>query len=165
MLGAILSLAASAPSLERGLLLMAAYALGLGLPFLLTALFLGRALGLMAGIKRHMRAVEVATGVLLVAVGLTMLTGAFSVLVLVARDLSGPRADRLRRPANAACGVSRNAAFGRGAGALGVKGLRGFVRARKRMESIQKAYRLRAIGTGSLTAPGPSTPDLEAGSA
>jgi cytochrome c-type biogenesis protein len=78
VLGAILSLAASEPSLERGLLLMAAYALGLGIPFLLTALFLGRALGLMAGIKRHMRAVEVATGALLVAVGLMMLTGAFS---------------------------------------------------------------------------------------
>ena len=57
---------------------MAAYALGLGIPFLLTALFLGRALGLMAGIKRHLRAVEIATGLLLVAVGLTMLTGAFS---------------------------------------------------------------------------------------
>ena len=66
------------PSLERGLPLMAAYALGLGMPFLLTALFLGRALGLMAGIKRHLRAVEIATGLLLVAVGLTMLTGAFS---------------------------------------------------------------------------------------
>ena len=78
VLGAILSLAASSPSLERGLLLMAAYALGLGLPFLLTAVFLGRALGLMAGIKRHLRAVEIATGLLLVAVGLTMLTGAFS---------------------------------------------------------------------------------------
>jgi cytochrome c-type biogenesis protein len=78
VLGAILSLAAADPSLERGLLLMAAYAFGLGIPFLLTALFLGRALGLMAGIKRHMRAVEIATGVLLVLVGLMMLTGAFS---------------------------------------------------------------------------------------
>ena len=78
MLGAILSLAASEPSLERGLLLMAAYALGLGVPFLLTALFLSRALGVMAGLKRHMGAIERAMGVLLVGVGLMMLTGAFS---------------------------------------------------------------------------------------
>ena len=45
VLGAILALAAQGGSAGRGLLLMAAYALGLGLPFLLTALFLGRALG------------------------------------------------------------------------------------------------------------------------
>ena len=52
--------------------------MGLGLPFLLTALFLGRALGLMAGLKRHMPAVERAMGVLLVGVGVLMLTGGFS---------------------------------------------------------------------------------------
>ena len=78
VLGAILSLAAQGGSAGRGLLLMAAYAVGLGLPFLLTALFLGRALTLMAGLKRHMAAVERAMGVLLVGVGLLMLTGGFS---------------------------------------------------------------------------------------
>ena len=57
---------------------MAAYAVGLGLPFLLTALFLGRAIGLMSGLKRHMPPIERAIGVLLVGVGLMMLTGAFS---------------------------------------------------------------------------------------
>jgi cytochrome c-type biogenesis protein len=57
---------------------MAAYALGLGIPFLLTALFLGRALRLIAGIRRHIGAIERATGALLVAVGVLMLTGGFS---------------------------------------------------------------------------------------
>jgi cytochrome c-type biogenesis protein len=57
---------------------MAGYALGLGLPFLLTALFLGRAIGLMAGLKRHVATVERAMGVLLVGVGVLMLTGGFS---------------------------------------------------------------------------------------
>ncbi len=78
VLGAILALAAQGGSAGRGLLLMAAYALGLGLPFLLTALFLGRALRLMAGLKRHMAGIERAMGVLLVGVGLLMLTGGFS---------------------------------------------------------------------------------------
>ncbi|HRO12444.1 cytochrome c biogenesis CcdA family protein, partial [Amaricoccus sp.] len=78
VLGAILSLAVQGGSTGRGLLLMAAYALGLGIPFLLTALFLGRAIGLMSGLKRHMAAVERATGTLLVVVGGLMLTGAFS---------------------------------------------------------------------------------------
>jgi cytochrome c-type biogenesis protein len=78
VLGAILALAAQGGSAGRGLVLMAAYALGLGVPFLLTALFLGRAMRLMAGIRRHMPAIERVTGVLLVGVGLLMLTGGFS---------------------------------------------------------------------------------------
>jgi cytochrome c-type biogenesis protein len=78
VLGAILSLAAQASSIERGLLLMGAYALGLGLPFVLTALFLGRAVRLMTRIKPHMAMIERAMGVLLVGVGLMMLTGGFS---------------------------------------------------------------------------------------
>jgi cytochrome c-type biogenesis protein len=78
VLGAILSLAAQEGSVERGLLLMGGYAAGLGLPFLLTALFLQRSLGLMRGLKRHMGAIERAMGVLLLGVGVLMLTGAFS---------------------------------------------------------------------------------------
>ena len=78
VLGAILALAAQDGSAARGLVLMAAYAAGLGLPFILTALFLRRALGVMAGLKRHMAAIERAMGVLLVGVGLMMLTGGFS---------------------------------------------------------------------------------------
>jgi cytochrome c-type biogenesis protein len=57
---------------------MGAYALGLGVPFLLTALFLGRAIGLMAVLKRHMATVERTMGGLLVVVGVLMLTGGFS---------------------------------------------------------------------------------------
>jgi cytochrome c-type biogenesis protein len=78
VLGAILSLAAQEGSVERGLLLMGFYAAGLGIPFLLTALFLRRAMGLMAGLKRHMATIERVMGVLLVGVGLMMITGAFS---------------------------------------------------------------------------------------
>ena len=69
VLGAILSVAVQGGSTGRGLLLMAAYAAGLGVPFLLTALFLGRAMGVMSGLKRHMATVERVTGGLLVAVG------------------------------------------------------------------------------------------------
>jgi cytochrome c-type biogenesis protein len=78
VLGTILALAAQEGSVERGMLMMAAYAAGLGLPFILTAVFLRRALGLMAGLKRHRGAIERAMGVLLLGVGVLMLTGAFS---------------------------------------------------------------------------------------
>jgi cytochrome c-type biogenesis protein len=80
VLGAILSLAAQDGSAARGLVLMGSYALGLGLPFLLTALFLQRALGLMRGLRRHMGRVERIMGALLLAVGLLMASGAFSEL-------------------------------------------------------------------------------------
>jgi cytochrome c-type biogenesis protein len=77
-LGAILSLAASEASLARGTLLLAVYAAGLGIPFLLVAAFFPRMQGLMGWMKRHMRAIERVMGALLVLVGLMMLTGAFS---------------------------------------------------------------------------------------
>ena len=77
-LGAILSLAAQEASLARGTLLLGIYALGLGVPFLLAALFIERAMGVMTGLKRHMKTIERAMGVLLIVVGLAIFTGAFS---------------------------------------------------------------------------------------
>jgi cytochrome c-type biogenesis protein len=77
-LGAILSMAASEASVARGTALLAVYAAGLGLPFLLAAVFLSRAMGVMNRLKRHMGLIEKVMGVLLIAVGLALLTGAFS---------------------------------------------------------------------------------------
>lgn len=77
-LGAILSLAASEASVARGTTLLAVYAAGLGIPFLLSAIFLTRAMGLMNHIKRHMGLIEKLMGLMLIAVGLALVTGAFS---------------------------------------------------------------------------------------
>lgn len=77
-LGAILSLAASEASISRGTTLLAVYALGLGLPFILVALFLDKSQGVMARLKRHMKAIERAMGALLLIVGIALMTGAFS---------------------------------------------------------------------------------------
>ncbi|MBT9383646.1 cytochrome c biogenesis protein CcdA [Pseudooceanicola sp. CBS1P-1] len=77
-LGAILSLAAQEASLPRGTLLLATYAAGLGIPFLLVAAFLPRLTGLMGWMKRHMAQIERTMGLLLWTIGLLMLTGGFS---------------------------------------------------------------------------------------
>ncbi len=77
-LGAILSLAASEGSIARGTTLLAVYAAGLGLPFVLVAAFLPRLTGLMGWMKRHMEQIERIMGLLLWTVGLLMLTGGFS---------------------------------------------------------------------------------------
>ncbi|WP_072899027.1 cytochrome c biogenesis CcdA family protein [Cognatiyoonia sediminum] len=80
ILGAILGLAASEADVARGTTLLAAYALGLGIPFLLVAAFFPRLKGAMAWMKRHMVAIERVSGVLLVTVGVLMLTGQFTAL-------------------------------------------------------------------------------------
>ncbi|MFN3273145.1 MAG: cytochrome c biogenesis CcdA family protein [Paracoccus sp. (in: a-proteobacteria)] len=77
-LGMILTLAATGGELSRGTALLAVYALGLGIPFLLAAIFIDRAIGLMNRIKPYLKAIERAMGALLVVVGVMLITGAFS---------------------------------------------------------------------------------------
>ncbi len=78
ILGAILGLAASEADVWRGTTLLAVYALGLGIPFLLVAAFFPRLKGTMAWMKRHMDRIERTSGLLLWTVGLMMLTGQFT---------------------------------------------------------------------------------------
>jgi cytochrome c-type biogenesis protein len=77
-LGAILSLAANEASVARGTVLLGVYAAGLGIPFLLAAIFITRAVGVMNKLKKHMHTIERVMGGLLVLVGLALLTGAFT---------------------------------------------------------------------------------------
>ncbi len=77
-LGAILSLAATEASIARGTTLLAVYAIGLGVPFLLVAAYMPRLTGLMGWFKRHMERIERVMGLLLWTIGLLMLTGGFS---------------------------------------------------------------------------------------
>ncbi|SHI68367.1 cytochrome c biogenesis CcdA family protein [Wenxinia saemankumensis] len=78
ILGAILGLAMTEADVTRGAVLLAAYALGLGLPFLAVAAFFPSLGGVMAAMKRRMGIIEKVSGLLLWTVGLFMLTGQFS---------------------------------------------------------------------------------------
>jgi cytochrome c-type biogenesis protein len=78
ILGTILGLAATEGDLARGTTLLAFYAFGLGIPFLLVAAFFPRLKGVMNWMKRHMDKIERASGLLLWTVGLMMLTGQFT---------------------------------------------------------------------------------------
>ncbi len=75
ILATILLLAAGGDSVGYGVGLLSAYALGLGVPFLVAALAVNPFLGFMKRFKRHMRAVEIAIGGLLVITGLLITTG------------------------------------------------------------------------------------------
>ena len=78
ILGAILSIAASEADVARGTTLLAGYALGLGIPFILVAAFFPKMTGVMNWMKRHMDRIERTMGLLLWTVGLLMLTGKFT---------------------------------------------------------------------------------------
>ena len=67
-------------SVGRGTALLAIYAMGLGIPFLLSAIFINRSIGLMNRIKPWLPVIERAMGLLLVVVGLALITGALSQL-------------------------------------------------------------------------------------
>ena len=77
-LGAILTIAAQEGSVGRGTLLLAVYAIGLGLPFLLVAAFFPKFAPLLNFMKRHMERIEKIMGLMLWTIGLLMLTGGFS---------------------------------------------------------------------------------------
>jgi cytochrome c-type biogenesis protein len=74
-LAAILALAAGSGGAGEGAVLLGVYSLGLGVPFLLFGLLFTRALGLVRALRRHWRAVSLASGTLLVAFGVLLATG------------------------------------------------------------------------------------------
>jgi len=74
-LAAILALSASGARPEQGAVLLAVYALGLGVPFLVFGLAFTRTLSLVRALRRHWRVVNVASGMLLVGFGVLLATG------------------------------------------------------------------------------------------
>lgn len=74
-LAAVLGLSLNEGSAIRGAVLMAAYALGLGLPFVVAAVAFQRIRPLVAWVQRHHRALMRIGGALLVVVGVLLLTG------------------------------------------------------------------------------------------
>ena len=78
ILGAILALAASTENSAKGIILLATYAAGLGVPFVLVAVFFPSLKGFMAWMKRYMRRIELSMGLLLWTVGLMMVSGQFT---------------------------------------------------------------------------------------
>lgn len=77
VLSGIIGLATLSGTIGQGALLLAVYAAGLGVPFILAALSLDRLTGITQRLRAHARAVEVVTGLLLIAVGALMLTNLF----------------------------------------------------------------------------------------
>lgn len=80
ILAGVLVLAAQQETVSQGVVMLVAYSLGLGVPFILTGMAINRFLNVMSKLKRHMRLIEVVAGGLLVAVGVLVATDSLQVL-------------------------------------------------------------------------------------
>jgi len=80
ILGSILTLAGTSETAGRGVVLLSAYSLGLGVPFLLSALALNGFNRFFQRFRPYMRIVEVIAGVLLVLIGILLFTGYLTLL-------------------------------------------------------------------------------------
>jgi len=103
ILGGIIGLAATSGGWKNGLVLSAFYAAGLAVPFLVTGLLLNQFLGFYSWFRRHLHKVEVASGVLLIVIGLMVASNSLTWVASVASRYL-PNAEGLVKqssPANA----------------------------------------------------------------
>jgi len=80
ILAVILGFAAAQDSVVKGIALLAVYSMGLAVPFLLTSFGLERFLKFYARFRSHMHAIEVASGALLIGLGVLLLLGRFTLI-------------------------------------------------------------------------------------
>jgi cytochrome c-type biogenesis protein len=80
ILGGIIGLAATSGGWRSGLVLSAFYSAGLALPFLLTGLGINQFLGFYKNFRKHLHKVEVASGIVLIVVGLLVMSGQSTLL-------------------------------------------------------------------------------------
>jgi cytochrome c-type biogenesis protein len=73
--GAILTMAATGGDPAQAGMLLTAYSLGLGIPFILAALLLDGAQGILRRLQKRLRAIEVLSGIFLIAIGILVASG------------------------------------------------------------------------------------------
>lgn len=75
VLGAVLTLALNSAQVGQGVVLLSAYSVGLAIPFLAAALGVGRIAELLREYRHIIRYVSIATGVIMIIVGVMLMTG------------------------------------------------------------------------------------------
>lgn len=75
VLGAILTASAMQSSVSGGVGLLSAYAVGLGVPFVLSAIFMREMVGRLKGLRHAGRPLQIVAGVVMVLMGLAMISG------------------------------------------------------------------------------------------
>jgi cytochrome c-type biogenesis protein len=84
VLGAVLTMALNSDGVNRGVYLLSAYSLGLGVPFLLAAASIANVSQLLRRYNRYLRYVSIVTGVFLIVIGVMLFTNTLSRFATVA---------------------------------------------------------------------------------
>ena len=80
ILAGILALAGTQETVGEGVRMLSVYSLGLGVPFLATALMINRFFAAMSRIRRHYHKIELVSGALLVVIGVLIFTNRFTII-------------------------------------------------------------------------------------
>lgn len=78
ILSSILLYASTAETMTKGIMLLSAYSLGLGIPFIISAVAINQFLSFFQGIIKHMKAMTIASGILLVIIGVLIFTNSLT---------------------------------------------------------------------------------------
>ncbi|WP_294189549.1 cytochrome c biogenesis CcdA family protein [uncultured Clostridium sp.] len=80
-LGAALMIAANSQDTLKGILMLISYSLGLGIPFIISALLIENLKSAFKFIKRNYKIINTISGILLIVIGLMMMTGYLNLLL------------------------------------------------------------------------------------
>jgi len=78
ILGAILTMAAATQNIFKGIVLLAFYSVGLGLPFLISGLIIHKFFEYFKAVRKYFKVITAVGGILLIILGILLITGYFS---------------------------------------------------------------------------------------
>ena len=81
-LGSVLALAMEAETLKRGMVLLTFYSLGLGIPFILSAIAISAFLSSFNKVKKHFKVMKIVSGAILVVMGVLLITDKMTILII-----------------------------------------------------------------------------------
>lgn len=81
ILSSLLVLASTQETVYRGMILLTVYSLGIGIPLLIASLFINKTLRLLARVQRFYKGIEIASGIILIVLGILLLTDSFQIIL------------------------------------------------------------------------------------
>lgn len=80
-LGSAIAMATQTGTALKGVLLLLSYSLGMGIPFLISAVLIDKLSSVFTAIKKHYKIINIVCGLFLILVGITMMTGLLTTLL------------------------------------------------------------------------------------
>jgi len=81
-LGSVLTIAMTTDTLGKGMALLSFYSLGLGIPFILSAIAISAFLSSFIKLQRHFKAIKMVSGIILIIMGILLITDKMTMLII-----------------------------------------------------------------------------------